>query len=456
MSKLLTESDVFPWAERTLGARIVASQRQGGRESGGRPGWFVDVDAGGVGRKFYIRGDRGGDFGFTREYGLQRETRVLRLLREEGIPVPEVIATSDDPNAAILEFIPGVNDFTTIESPAERDAVARDFARLMARWHAIPAEKFVEIGLAAPRDTTELVCTDLAVWERGHFPLIVEPVPLVSFACGWLRRNLPEMPERLVLVQGDTGPGQFLFRDSRVQGVVDFELANLGDPMRELAHIRTRDVWYPTGNLPDWFRYYSDASGVPLDPHKIRYYSVIGMFTTALALGPVVQKLNPRDEHAEWIAQEVWSRKATAEAIAEAMGLTLDAPRLPVPERPHVSMLFETMRSNLRDEQLPAITDSFLAHRLQMSLRLLTHMQNHAEIGAEIEQLELEDMGRLLGRWPRSLREGNRAVDALVRQAEPARDEEILGYLFRQSIRDTALMRGAMGRAEHARASAIA
>ena len=456
MSKLLTESDVFPWAERMLGARIVASQRQGGRESGGRPGWFVDVDAGGVGRKFYIRGDRGGDFGFTREYGLQRETRVLRLLREEGIPVPEVIATSDDPNAAILEFIPGVNDFTTIESPAERDAVARDFARLMAQWHAIPAEKFVEIGLAAPRDTNELVCTDLAVWERGHFPLIVEPVPLVSFACGWLRRNLPEMPERLVLVQGDTGPGQFLFRDSRVQGVVDFELANLGDPMRELAHIRTRDVWYPTGNLPDWFRYYSDASGVPLDLHKIRYYSVIGMFTTALALGPVVQKLNPRDEHAEWIAQEVWSRKATAEAIAEAMGLTLDAPRLPVPERPNVSMLFETMRSNLHDEQLPAITDSFLAHRLQMSLRLLTHMQNHAEIGAEIEQLELEDMGRLLGRWPRSLREGNRAVDALVRQADPARDEEILGYLFRQSIRDTALMRGAMGRAEHARASAIA
>ena len=45
MSKLLTESDVFPWAERTLGGRIVASRRQGGRESGGRPGWFVDVDA---------------------------------------------------------------------------------------------------------------------------------------------------------------------------------------------------------------------------------------------------------------------------------------------------------------------------------------------------------------------------------------------------------------------------
>jgi hypothetical protein len=92
---------------------------------------------------------------------------------------------------------------------------------------------------------------------------------------------------------------------------------------------------------------------------------------------------------------------------------------------------------------------------MQMSLRLLTHLQNHAAIGAEIEQLELEDMGRLLGKRPRNLREGVRAVDALVRAAEPARDEEILGYLYRQSVRDTALMRGAMGRAEHARASAI-
>jgi hypothetical protein len=151
----------------------------------------------------------------------------------------------------------------------------------------------------------------------------------------------------------------------------------------------------------------------------------------------------------------VWSRKATAEAIAEAMGIRLDAPRLPVPERPQVDLLFGAMRSNLLEEQLPAIADPFLQHRMQMSLRLLTHLQNHAAIGAEIEQLELEDMGRLLGKRPRTLREGVRAVDALVRAAEPARDEEILGYLYRQSVRDTALMRGAMGRAEQARASAI-
>lgn len=455
VSALLTEKDVFPWAERVLRGHITASTRQGGRESGGRPGWFVEVESAGGCAKYYIRGDRGGDFGYIQKYGLEREVRLLKLLRQEGIPVPEVIASSAEPKAAILAFVEGVNDFTLIESAAERDAVARDFARIMARWHAIPSEKFAEIGLAVPANAEQLVGQDLAVWESGHFPLVSKPVPLVTFACQWLRRNLPEMPDRLVLVQGDTGPGQFLFRDGRVQAVVDWELGALGDPMRELAHIRTRDVWYPTGNLPDWYRYYSEFSGVTLDEHKIRYYSVIGMLTTALALGPVVQKLNPRDEHAEWLAQDVWSKCATAEAIAEAMGIVLDPVVLPVADRPYVTTLFDALRENLEREQLPLIQDSFPRHRMQMALRLLARLRNQAEIGPEIESLELDDMQSLLGQRPRSVDAGHRAVDDLVRASGPERDEEFVRYFHRHARREGALMKGGMGRAANARTSPI-
>lgn len=455
MATLLTEADVFPWVERTLGRRIAAAQRQGGRESGGRPGWFIELEGAAAPRKVYVRGDRGGDFGYIQEYGLQRELKILKLLREEGIPVPEIIASASTPNAAILSFIEGVNDFTRIDSREERDAVARDFARVMARWHAIPAEKFAEAGLVMPRNPAELVGNDLAVWERGHFPLIEDPVPLVTFACQWLRRNLPGMPERLVLVQGDTGPGQFLFRDGLVQAVVDWELGALGDPMRELAHIRTRDVWYPTGNLPDWFRYYSEASGTPLDEGKIRYYSVIGMLTTALALAPVVQKLNPRDEHAEWIAQDIWSKRATAEALAEATGLALVPIELPVCTRAHVARLFDALEENLREEQLPHVEDSFRRHRLGMDLRLLARLRNQAAIGPEIEAMELADMGVLLGARPRSLAQGQRALDALVRAVGPDMDEPLIRYFHRHAQREEALMRGGMGRAENARASPI-
>lgn len=455
MGKLLTEADVFPWVEKTLKGKIKGYRRQGGRESGGRPGWFIDLETQTGTRPFYIRGDRGGDFGYTQDYGLHREAKVLKLLHEEGIPVPDVIAASEDPSVICMEFIDGVSDFTEIESASDRDEVARDFARVMAKWHAIPSEKFAEIGLVVPGNAAELIGNDLAVWERGHFPLIDEPVPLVTFACRWLRRNLPAMPERVVLVQGDTGPGQFLFRNNRVQAVVDWELAQLGDPMRELAHIRTRDVWYPTGNLPKWFEYYSEFSGVPLDDDKIHYYSVIGMLTTALALAPVVQNLNPRDEHGEWLAQDVWSKRATAEALAEAKGVALAPVDLPTADAPRVSKLFDALVDNLEGEQLPHIGDAFLQHRMQMTLRLVAHIRNVAEIGREIEDLELADMQSLLGRRPATVSEGHREIDALVRQAGPDMDEAFIGYFHRHAQREEALMRGGMGRAENAHASPI-
>jgi len=354
-----------------------------------------------------------------------------------------------------MEFIEGVSDFTLIETADERDRVARDFARVMAQWHAIPPQKFTEIGFDNPADRSELMARDLDIWGQGHFPLIKEPVPIVTFACKWLSNNVPPMPERLVLVQGDTGPGQFLFRDGAVQAVVDWELAALGDPMRELAHIRTRDVWYPTGNLPHWFQYYSEISGVPLDLPKLRYYNVIGMLTTALALGPVVQHLNPRDDHAEWIAQDVWSKRATAEALAEALQIQLQPIDLPQPTPGYLAQLFDVLEENLGQEQLPAIADAYQQHRLRMDLRLLAHIRNVAEIGREIAALELDDMSELLGRRPMDVRAGQSAINELVLAAGPDMDATLTRYFHRHSLREEALMRGGLGRAEHARTTPI-
>jgi aminoglycoside phosphotransferase (APT) family kinase protein len=452
---LLTETEVFPWAESVLGAKIVASTRQGGRESGGRPGWFITVARGGAQSRYYIRSDRGGDFGYIKYYGLQREVRLLQVLKQEGIPVPEVIASSPDPNAAILEFFDGENDFTLIESAAERDKVAQQFAEFMARWHAIPAERFADIGFKAPSTPAEYITEDLKVWEAGHFPLLKEPVPIVTFACRWLRRNIPEPPARPVLVQGDTGPGQFIWKGGRILTIVDWELASLGDPMRDLAHIRARDVWYPTGNLQHWFKYYSDAAGIPLDHKKISYYTVIAMLTTALALGPVVQNLNPRDEHAEWIGQDMWSKRGTAEALAEVMDIPLAPVTLPQAQSGYVSQLFDVLEDNLREEHLPQLPEGFGQHRMRMTLRLVAHIRNVAEIGREIEEMELADMGEVLGRRPKNAAEGTRAMNDLVLQAGPEDDRMLTEYFYRHSLRQEALMRGGLGRVENAVTSPI-
>jgi len=450
----LVESEVIAWAESALGAKVMECTRQS-RDNGGRPAWFINCRNGGGQTRYYIRGNRGPSFEYNSIYSLDREARLLKVLKSHGIPVPAVVAESSNPYAVIMEFVDGQDDFTLITDQRERDEYGRQFGEIMAKWHAIPVGEFAKIGFPVPRTGEEYLVQDLEVWEKGCFPHLKEPVPLVTFACQWLRRNPPAPPQRPVLAQGDTGPGQFIFKDGRIKAVVDWELAFVGDPMNELARIRTRDMWYPTGKLPKWFQCYSKYSGTPLELDKIRYYSVIAMMTTALALGPVAQRLDPRDVHAEWIAEEIWSKRATIECLAEAIGVRLEPPSIPSPQPNRISALFDVLEENLRDEQFPRIEDRFLRYRMSMDLRLLTHLRHLTGIGLEIEADDLDDMKQFLGRRPGDRREGMLAMNEFVHRAGPEMDAELTRYFYRHAIREEAVMRGAMGRVENAVVSPI-
>lgn len=446
----LVESEVMAWIESAVGAKVIKHQRQAREYGGGRPAWFVTCENGSGATRYYIRGNRGPSFEYNSIYSLDREARLLKLLHQHGIPVPRVIAQSKDPYAVILEFVEGEDDFTQIKDQNVRDEYGRQFGEIMARWHAIPAHEFEKIGFSIPKTSHEYLVQDLEVWEKGCFPHLKEPVPLVTFSCQWLRRNTPEAPNRPVLAQGDTGPGQFLFKDGRITAVVDWELAFIGDPMNDLARMRTRDMWYPTGNLPKWLRYYSEYSGTPLDLDKLRYYSVIAMLTTALALGPVAQAVDPRDAHAEWISEDMWSKRATIESLAEAINVKLEPPVIPAPEpNPRLARLFDVLEENLRDEHLSRLTDPYLRYRMNMDLRLLTHIRHLTEFGREIEADDIEEMAQFLGRRPKNRREAMVAMDVFVRNAGPELDAELTRYFYRHALREEAVMRGAQGRCEN-------
>jgi aminoglycoside phosphotransferase (APT) family kinase protein len=451
----LVESEVIAWAQSALGAEVVECTRQS-RENGGRPAWFITCQNGRGLTRYYIRGNRGPSFEYNAMYSLDREARLLKVLTKHGIPVPRVVAESANPYAVILEFVDGLDDFTLIKDQKERDEYGRQFGEIMAKWHAIPVREFEAIGFRLPKTGEEYLVQDLEVWEKGCFPHLKEPVPLVSFCCQWMRRNPPQPPKHPVLAQGDTGPGQFIFKDGQINAVVDWELAFIGDPMNDLARMRTRDMWYPTGNLPKWLNYYSEFSATPLDLDRIRYYSVIAMMTTALALGPVVQALDPRDVHAEWIAEEIWSKRATIECLAEVINVKLETPEIPRPEPSYISRLFDVLEDNLREEQLPRLTDAFMRYRLNLDLRLLTRIRHLTEFGREIEAQDLDDMKQILGRRPQNRHDGMLAMEQFVRRASPEMDAELTRYFYRHAMREEAVMRGAMGRIENAVVSPVA
>jgi hypothetical protein len=219
--------------------------------------------------------------------------------------------------------------------------------------------------------------------------------------------------------------------------------------MEDLALLRSRDMYYPIGDMGACFRLYSELSGRPLDLAAVRYYTVKAMIIVPLSLAPVMEKLDPRTEHAEWIAQYVYYERTTAEALAESLGIALEPYAAPDPEPGPRAPLFDILLENLRDEQLPAIDDAYRAFRMQMTLRLALHLQNADRLGPALDAQELDEMGRLLDQRPASLREGRRALDRFVREQGKHREEELVRYFHRHALRAQALMRGAMGMAEH-------
>jgi aminoglycoside phosphotransferase (APT) family kinase protein len=438
------------WAERTLGGQVVRAERQGERRSGGRPAWFLDVARGGETLACYARMDRGAEQLISRMFTLEREHRVLCALNAAGARVPRVYGYCADPAGILLERVAGEFDYTKLAPSPARDALDDDFLRELVRIHQLDAARFVAAGIEAPANAESCALHDLALWERAYRRALKRPVPIVEFATRWLRRNSPAPPERLALVQGDTGPGQFLFAGSRVTAIIDWEFAHLSDPVLDLAQIRTRDFYNPGIDLARWLARYEDLSGTQIERAKLAYYTVKAMLITPLALAGVVQNMHPRTDHAEWYAQDVCYKRATAEALCEAIGVAAEPPRLPPALETERAPIFALLEENLRGEHRPGAPDDYARYRLDLALRLATHLCNADAFGAALDAQERDELGALTGARPRTLAEGDAALERFIRTNDGAADARLAAYLYRRAVREEALWRGALGAGEKA------
>lgn len=440
---------LFPWIEQQLGGRIVRRERQG-RESGGRYAWFVDLEKDGELLQTYVRGTRDDSFSYVDVYSTRREAEILRVLHREGVRVPEVLAFHEDPQAAVLSHVVGEDNFNLCTDPAERESIVEDFLEALVELHAVDVSLFEKAGVFLPKTPEEVALNDLDVWQSTYEKGVKEPLPILTFACQWLRRNVPQKQVDPVLCQGDTGPGNLLFHEGRVTALVDFELAHVSDPMTDLCCVRSRDLYTPIDRFPERLRRYSELSGREIDFDTLTFYNVKTQALVPMSLAPVMENLHAGTEHAEWIAQHVFYLRTTAQSLAEATGVTLEEPELPAPRPTRFSHYYDMLIENLEEEQSPAIEDRFLKNRMWFASRLARHLRHGDRLGAAFEAQELDDMGELLGKRPRDVKEGHRAVHQLVLDSGPERDAAFVQYFYRHARREEALMEGALGMCEGA------
>lgn len=190
---------------------------------------------------------------------LRREADVYRAAAAAGVPVPAVLAVSEDGRSFAVEEVVGSVD---------RSARALDdYLRLLGCLHAtgtahVPAhhEGFDPYGRA-----------DVAMWRRIAAERIVRPAPLVHLALDLVEAHQHCPTGAAAFCHGDAGFGNYLHAGDRVAGLVDWEMAHTGDPHDDLASVAVRAML--TGvELGDYRArigwQWEPAIGVRVDPDR--------------------------------------------------------------------------------------------------------------------------------------------------------------------------------------------
>jgi hypothetical protein len=286
---------------------------------------------------------------------------------------------------------------------------------------------------------------ELDIWEQLHRAK-GSLDPLVSFGFRWLRANLPPRVQRTVVVQGDTGPGNFLFRNGRIVAVTDWELAHLGDPMEDLGWVATRSLLQSFDDLPAWFEDYEHRSGIVVEPFSLRYWTICGVLRCAVGEGVIAASGAHNPERAMAIGMLNMHRSILVDLLASAMGLSVQRPTIDTsfastPRTTLYDIVAETMDTTV----LPVLRDPMVAHQARAALRVLRHLSLADRVGAEIEQQSCDDLASLMGAGVVSLTAATAMLAGRIDDGE-FDDAALLAYFARDTARQSALTEPMMGR----------
>ncbi|MEM9174182.1 MAG: phosphotransferase [Myxococcota bacterium] len=422
----------FAWAEERLGGRVVAWASQ----PRWRPACFFELEReNGEILPLYWRGARG-EF-HTSTKPLEREGAVIDVFERHGIPVPHAYGVCSDPPGLLLEKIPGRFGLASATDEAHRTEVLDAYLSALAKIHAIPIEAFESIGYRRPVDAEASCLGETLGFERSYRAGKTVPDPMLEFQLAWVKRNVPKDRDALSFLVCDSG--QFMFDDAGLTGLLDFELAYIGDYAADLAGFRTRDLTEPFGApLGDVMRRYGELSGREVDLAVVDYHTVRFALLNPLSVAHQVTKPDPAANYVQYLGWYVCYGRCGLEVMADMTGTELDPPSLPDerPSRrsPAIGQLVELL------DPAEAGEDGEAAYQRDRLQRTAVYLDRSDRYGAALEADDLDDAAALLGTRPSTWQEADAALEALVLASGPERDADFMRFFHRRLAREESLL----------------
>lgn len=331
------------------------------------------------------------------------------------------------------------HSFSASTSSPEATSFTRRTCARCASVHALDVRPFVDAGIFGPGPDEDPAFVGHLRLERLWRAKKRLPHPFMEFCLGWMHRHPPRSNGRKAPILWDTG--QFHHEGGHLVAALDLEFGSIGDPMLDLALWRMRDTLIPYGHFPALYERYEQLSGTPVDMEAVERHHFAGTLENELIFGPAVT--DPVEE-TDLMNNMQWNSETNlhaTEALAEA--LCVELPEVETPEpRPtrqaatHAHVIIALRALSLSED------DELRQHQLRLAFRTARHLARVHEIGAAVEDADLDDLVPVLGFRPDSWAEGDALLEryVLADASTGEHDEQLVQLFHRRNLRTHTLL----------------
>jgi hypothetical protein len=233
---------------------------------------------------------------------------------------------------------------------------------------------------------------------------------MIDFSARWLLDHLPA-PGRLTLVHGDFRNGNLIVTPKGVAAVLDWELAHIGDPVRDLGWLCVNSWRFGVRDLPvGGFGHYQElldgyrsVSGISVDERHLAFWQVFGSFYWAV-LCLEMAAIYRRGEDPGLERPAIGRRSSEAQMDCVELLIPGDVGADPASVRdesgaelPSAVELLEPIQSFLRDEVVTA-TAGRTRYLARVAANSLAIVERELQLGPRLREMERRRLEALLGR----------------------------------------------------------
>lgn len=376
----------------------------------------INVTTGNGPVKLALRRSPGGeavDSDYNRP-GLDVEAGLMQLAFNAGVPEPRILHVLRPEDGLgegfIMSWVDGEtlgarivrhDDFADI-----RPRLARQCGEILARIHAIDIESSPLAGRLERFSPEAFVKRE---WQ--HYQAFETPQPMIDYTARWLLDNLPP-PGPPALVHNDFRNGNLIVDAQQgVVAVLDWEVAHIGDPMRDIGWICTNSWRFGHsehevggfGELDDLIAGYEAVSCTAVNRDAVHFWQVFGSFWWAI--GCLTMFNHYRTGPDRTVERPAIGRRSS-ECQVDCVNLLIPGPAAmpaadesPFPQRemPRNDEILESVTSYLREEIAPAASgrERFMA---RVAANALDIVRREMTLGPAQQAAERQRLARLLGR----------------------------------------------------------